>query len=129
MIVRSIAQLKAAGRYAEKPGVWTSSRYLLREDGVGFTVTQTTVAAGQSQTMQYKNHVEANLVMEGRGTVTDLATGESFELEPGTLYTLDKHDPHRLDAATDMRIVCVFLPALVGRETHDEDGSYPLLDD
>lgn len=129
MIVRSLDQLKASGRYAENPGVWTSSRYLLREDGVGFTVTQTTVAAGQSQTMQYKNHVEANLVIEGHGTVTDLATGETHSLEPGTMYTLDQHDPHRLDAVTDMRLVCVFLPALAGRETHDEDGSYPILDE
>lgn len=127
MIVRSLEQLKTSGRYAEKPGVWTSSRYLLRDDGVGFTLTQTTVAAGQSQTMQYRNHVEANLVIEGRGTVTDLATGEVHALEPGTMYTLDRHDPHRLDAHTDLRIVCVFEPALVGTETHDAEGSYPIL--
>ena len=127
MIVRSIEDLKASGRYAENPGVWTSSRYLLRDDGVGFTVTQTTVAAGQVQTMQYKNHLEANLIIEGEGTVTDLATGEEYALAPGTMYTLDKHDHHRLVAKTDMRIVCVFTPALVGTETHDEDGSYPIL--
>ena len=128
MIVRSLAQLKESGRYAEKPGVWSSSRYLLREDAVGFTVTQTTVAAGGGQIMQYKNHIEANLVIEGFGTVTDLTSGDIHELAPGTMYTLDRHDPHRLDARTDMRIVCVFTPALVGRETHDEDGSYPVLD-
>ncbi|MCA9019130.1 MAG: ectoine synthase, partial [Planctomycetaceae bacterium] len=27
-----------------------------------------------------------------------------------------------------MRMVCVFNPPLVGPETHDEDGVYPLLD-
>lgn len=43
------------------------------------------------------------------------------------MYTLDQHDRHELHANTDMRIVCVFTPALVGRETHDEDGSYPIL--
>ena len=56
-------------------------------------------------------------------------TGEVFALKAGTMYTLDRHDPHRLDATTDMRIVCVFSPALVGRETHDKDGSYPILED
>lgn len=127
MIVRSIEDLKASGRYAENPGVWTSSRYLLRDDGVGFTLTQTTVAAGRVQIMQYKNHLEANLIIEGEGTVTDLATGEEYALAPGTMYTLDRHDRHRLEAKTDMRIVCVFTPALVGTETHDEDGSYPIL--
>jgi L-ectoine synthase len=129
VIVRSLEQLKASGRYAEKPGVWTSSRYLLKADGVGFTLTQTSVAAGQVQEMEYRNHVEANLVIEGRGTVTNVATGEDFELQPGTMYTLDQNERHRLTAHTDMRIVCVFTPALVGRETHDADGSYPLLDE
>ena len=127
MIVRDLAELKASGRYGENPGVWTSSRYLLRDDAMGFTVTQTTVAAGQSQTMQYKNHVEANLIIEGEATLTDLNTGQTYELGPGSMYALDQHERHRLVARTDLRIVCVFSPALVGSETHDEDGSYPLL--
>ncbi len=127
MIVRTLDDLKAEGRYREKPGVWSSARYLLRDDGLGFTVTQTTVAAGSSQTMEYRHHLEANLVIEGRGTLTEVATGKTFQLDPGTMYALDKHDRHRLDAITDMRIVCVFSPALVGSETHDENGSYPLL--
>lgn len=129
MIVRSLEDLKANGDYRENPGVWSSARYLLRKDGVGMTVTQTTVAAGSSQTLQYKNHVEANLVIEGEGIVTDIATGQTYPLQAGTMYTLDKHDRHQIDATTDMRLVCVFLPALVGPETHDEDGSYPLLAD
>lgn len=129
MIVRTLEDLKAQGNYREKPGVWSSARYLLRGDGVGFTVTQTTVAAGSSQTMEYRNHIEANLVIEGEGDLTDTATGEAHRLKPGSMYALDKHDRHRLDAITDMRIVCVFSPALVGPETHDEDGSYPLLED
>ena len=128
MIVRNVEDLKTLGSYREKPGVWSSARYLLRRDGMGFTLTRTTVAAGASQTMQYKNHVEANLIIEGEGDLTDLATGTVFRLTPGTMYALDRHDRHRIDATTDMRIVCVFSPALAGPETHDEDGSYPLLD-
>ncbi len=127
MIVRSIEDLKAQGRYAEKPGAWTSSRYLLRDDNVGFTLTQTTVAAGTKQLMEYKNHIEANLIIEGEGTVTDMADGTTFDLAPGVMYTLDQHDRHELLAHTDLRIVCVFSPALVGTETHDADGSYPVL--
>jgi len=127
MIVRSIDDLKAQGRYQEKPGAWTSSRYLLRGDDVGFTLTQTTVAAGTVQLMEYKNHIEANLIIEGEGEVVDIATGETFALGPGVMYTLDKNDRHELRAVTDMRIVCVFSPALVGTESHDDDGSYPIL--
>ena len=129
MIVRTVEDLKTHGSYREKPGVWSSARYLLRRDGMGFTLTETTVAAGSSQTMQYKNHVEANLVIEGEGDVTDLATGRVHRLKSGTLYALDRHDRHRIDAITDMRMVCVFSPALAGPETHDEDGSYPILED
>jgi len=127
MIVRTIEDLKINGSYRENPGVWSSARYLLRDDKAGFTLTETRVAAGTSLTMEYKNHLEANLVIEGRGTVTDIATGETHELEAGSMYTLDKHDRHHLAATTDMRLVCVFTPALVGSETHDEDGSYPIL--
>ena len=129
MIVRTVEDLKTQGSYREKPGVWSSARYLLRRDGMGFTVTHTTVSAGSSQTMQYKNHVEANLVIEGEGELTDLATGTVHRLAPGTMYALDRHDRHRIDARTGIRIVCVFAPALVGPETHDEEGSYPILED
>ena len=129
MIVRTVEDLKTHGSYREKPGVWSSARYLLRRDGMGLTLTEATVAAGSSQTMQYKNHVEANLIIEGEGDVTDLATGRVHRLKPGTMYALDRHDRHRIDATTDMRLVCVFSPALVGPETHDEDGSYPMLED
>ena len=67
MIVRTLEDLKVNGNYREKPGVWSSARYLLRDDGVGITLTQTTIAAGSSQTMEYKNHIEANLIIEGEG--------------------------------------------------------------
>ena len=129
MIVRTVDDLKTQGSFREKPGVWSSARYLLRRDGMGFTLTQTTIAAGSSQTMQYRNHLEGNLVIEGEGVITDLDTGTVHRLRPGTMYALDKHDRHRIDARTGMRIVCVFVPALVGPETHDEDGSYPVLED
>lgn len=127
MIVRDLDELKKSGGYQEKPGVWTSARYLMKTDDVGFTLTQTTICAGSEFTMEYKNHVEANLVIEGTGKVIDEATGTTHSLKPGSMYTLDKHDRHSIIAHTDMRLVCVFTPALVGTESHDEDGSYPLL--
>jgi L-ectoine synthase len=40
---------------------------------------------------------------------------------------LDGHERHELHAETDLRMVCVFTPALTGQEVHDEDGAYPLL--
>ncbi len=101
-------------------------RYLLREDGVGFTVSDIRIEAGSDMVLWYKNHIEANYVLEGERSVEDLETGTVYELAPGTMYVLDKHDRHRFRSKTRMRMICVFTPALVGGETHDEDGSYPL---
>jgi L-ectoine synthase len=69
----------------ENPGVWTSARYLLRDDGLGFTVTETTVALGQRQEMEYRNHVEANFIIDGEGELTDFATGTVYPLSAGSM--------------------------------------------
>ncbi len=127
MIVRTPEDVKARGGYGEKPGFWTSTRYLLRDDNVGFTLTETTCAQGQTLEMEYKIHIEANLVIEGEAKLTDIATGQEYMLKPGSMYTLDKHDRHKIEALSDLRLVCVFTPALTGAETHDADGSYPIL--
>ena len=125
VIVRSLDDVKASGSYGEKAGVWSSARYLLNSDDVGFTLTMTTVASGQSIELEYKNHVEANLIIEGNARLTDVRSGKAYQLGPGDMYTLDNHERHKLEALTDLKLVCVFTPALVGNETHDEDGSYP----
>jgi L-ectoine synthase len=123
MIVTRLADLLGTERDVRGP-VWASRRFLLAGDGAGFTLTETTVEAGAEQVLWYKHHVEANYVIEGEGEVENLATGEVHALGPSTMYTLDQHERHRMTAFTRMRIVCVFLPPLTGRETHDADGSY-----
>lgn len=105
----------------------SSLRLLTRVDGVGFSLHDTRLSAGSTLDLWYKNHIEANYVLEGTGTLTNLDSGETFDVRPGFMYTLDKHDRHRMTTTSDMRIICVFTPALVGTEKHDEDGSYPLL--
>lgn len=123
MMVSSLQDLIDTPRDVRGP-VWASRRFLLAEDGVGFTLTETTTEAGAEQVLWYKHHVEANYVIEGEGEVENLATGEVFALGPGSMYVLDGHERHRLKSFTRMRFVCVFTPALTGRESHDEDGAY-----
>ena len=123
MIVRSLKDLIGGPRDV-RGDAWASRRFLLAEDGVGFTMTETLVVAGSEQVLWYKHHVEANYVIEGEGEVENMATGEVFALAPGTIYVLDQHERHRLKARTDLRLVCVFTPALTGRESHDADGAY-----
>jgi len=125
MIVKTLDDISGTSRDVRGPE-WTSRRFLLAEDGVGFTLTETTTEAGADQVLWYKNHIEANYVIEGVGEVENIATGEIFPLKPGSMYVLDKHEKHRLKSFTSMRLVCIFMPPLSGGETHDKDGSYEL---
>jgi L-ectoine synthase len=125
MIVRTLNDLIDTPRDV-RGSVWASRRFLLAEDGVGFTLTETSIVAGAEQVLWYKHHVEANYVIEGEGEVENMATGEVFALAPGSIYVLDQHERHRLRSFSAMRLVCVFTPALTGRETHDADGAYAL---
>lgn len=126
MIVRRLDDVRAAGNEVSGP-TWTSRRLLLAEDGCNFSLHDTTLGAGTDTKMWYRNHVEAVYCIGGEGWIDDHETGERHPIAPGTLYVLDKHDRHTLHAETELRMVCVFDPALVGGETHDADGAYPLL--
>jgi L-ectoine synthase len=123
MIIRTLDGIAGTDRDVSGP-TWRSRRILLDRDGMEHSLHWTEVAAGSEMTLWYKHHLEANLCISGTGEVVDLATGETFPIEPGTLYALDQHDRHVLRANTDLKLVCVFTPALTGRETHDADGSY-----
>ena len=57
--------------------------------------------------------------------MVDVASGKTHELRPGIMYTLDQHDRHILRAKTNMTLLCVFWPALVGNESHGASGGYP----
>jgi len=102
-----------------------SARYLTTKDGMGFSYNDNRIAAGSEMTLWYKHHWEANFILSGRGTVTDLTTGQSWMLEPGVLYTVGPNDRHRLVLTGDTHLVSVFCPPLKGDERHDPDGAYP----
>lgn len=106
---------------------WTSRRLLLADDCMGFSLHDTLIHADATTEMHYQHHLEAVYCVEGRGRVKVVETGEEFEIQPGTVYALNGHERHLLTADIEMRMVCVFNPALVGREEHDENGVYPLL--
>lgn len=101
-----------------------SRRFLVHSDNMGYTLTDTTVHAGTKSRIEYRNHLEACYCIEGRGEVVDL-DGNSHPILPGTMYALDKNDAHFLIAApdTDLRLVCVFSPALHGNERHSLDST------
>ena len=102
-----------------------SRRFLVEDDGMGYTLTDTIVRPGTTSPLRYRKHLEACYCISGCGEVID-EHGVRHRIEPGTLYALDQHDPHYLAATgdTDLRLVCVFSPALRGDERHEinDDG-------
>jgi len=128
MIVRSLEEVKGTERDVQAEN-WVSRRLLLKSDGMGFSLHETTIFAGTETYICYANHLEAVYCIEGEGEVETLEDGRIHPIRPGVVYALDRHDRHHLRAKTQMRLVCVFNPPLTGREVHDADGIYPLLDE
>lgn len=126
MKVRTLSDLEGTDRDVQAP-TWKSRRFILADDGVGFSFNDTVLYAGTETHMHYKNHIESVYCIEGRAELTDVRTGEVHEITAGTMYLLDEHDEHVLKVIEDVRMMCVFTPALTGQEVHDEDGVYPLL--
>ncbi|MBZ2199410.1 MULTISPECIES: ectoine synthase [Occultella] len=126
MLVRTIAEITDTDADIKTEN-WRSKRIILAKEGVGFSVHETTLYAGTVNDFWYANHIEAVFIVEGEGEITDLATGETHQLGPGSLYLLNDHDKHQVRPRTQMRTVCVFNPPVTGREVHDENGVYPLV--
>ncbi|MDM8165229.1 ectoine synthase [Roseovarius sp.] len=103
---------------------WSSVRMLLADDKMGFSFHITFLNTGSEHTFEYKNHFESVYCMSGKGSITDIATGETHEIKPGVMYALDKHDRHVLRAEEELVMACVFNPPVTGNEVHREDGSY-----
>lgn len=124
MLIRNLTKVRASDANIVSDG-WESARLLLKDDGMGFSMHVTTLQAGTELKMHYQNHLEAVLVLKGKGTIEDLATGEVHKLQPGVLYALNDHDRHIVRPETEILTVCVFNPPVTGREVHDENGAYP----
>jgi len=127
MIVRNFLSARATKRRVQSRN-WDSVRLVLKNDDVGFSFHITTIYAGTQTRMHYTNHAEVVYCISGEGEVETIADHARYPLAPGTIYVLDKHDEHILRAHTEMQMACVFSPALTGSETHDVNGSYPLVE-
>ena len=126
MIVRTLEEIVGSERDVRaENGNWVSRRFLLKDDGLGFSFHETIIFAGTETDIWYKHHLEAVYCVGGEGEIEDLETGVTHPLRDGTLYALDGHERHKLRAFRDLRLVCAFNPPVTGREVHDADGAYP----
>ena len=76
--------------------------------------------------MHYQNHLESVYCISGEGEVETLDDGKKYPISAGTLYILDKHERHILRSFKEMKMACVFNPALNGKEVHNAEGAYEL---
>lgn len=125
MIVRDLTDIaKNEKDRVVRDAQWTSVRMLLADDKMGFSFHITTLDAGSEHTFEYKNHFESVFCIQGKGSITDLGTGETHEIRPGTMYALNLHDRHILRSEEELVMACCFNPPVTGTEVHREDGSY-----
>lgn len=127
MIVRQLSEIIGTDRDV-RAETFHSRRLLLAEDGMGFSLHDTVLHAGSETLIWYKHHLEAVYCIEGSGELEVLPNGPVWPIRVGTMYALDGHEKHLLRAHEDLRVVCVFNPALTGREVHDDEGTYPPAD-
>ena len=126
MFVKTVDGLRAEGiEKVVANGSARTVRMLTQADGLGFTLCDVRLAAGQSNVLWYKNHWESNYMLAGTGKVEDLTTGEVWPLEAGTMYVVGPDDRHSMHAVTDLHLISVFNPPLVGHEEHDGEGTLP----
>ncbi|MHA3979863.1 ectoine synthase [Halovulum sp. GXIMD14794] len=129
MIVRDLNKIPEAEPHrVVSDAQWTSVRMLLADDNMGFSFHITTLNAGSEHEFEYKNHFESVFCMKGKGSITDLGTGQTHEILPGVMYALDQHDRHILRAEEELVMACCFNPPVTGKEVHQADGSYALVD-
>ncbi|MFN2329319.1 MAG: ectoine synthase [Chromatocurvus sp.] len=129
MIVRTLAEAEKTERRIVSPdGNWESTRLLLKNDDMGYSFHITTIYEGADFRMHYKNHLESVYCISGEGEVETLADGKKYPISPGTLYNLNLHDEHMLRAFKELKLACVFNPPVTGKEVHNADGAYELME-
>ena len=127
MIVRTLEEITGTDQDARGDG-WRARRHFVRADGLGFSLSETTVEGGREMNLWYKHHNEACFVIEGAAEITERDTGTVHRIGPGDAYA-PHQDRHTIRVLDPLRLVCVFSPALTGTETHDADGSYLPVED
>jgi L-ectoine synthase len=103
----------------------TVRRPLLSADGTGLSLSDLRTTPGEKIDLWYRNHCEANYLVEGSAEVLDKATGENHPLVPGDLFVVSPKDRHRVSNTNGVRFLSIFNPPIKGDERYDDEGGYP----
>jgi L-ectoine synthase len=109
-------ELKGTSRHIRND-VYETYRFLLSGDDADVTVTDIVLAPGVEALYGYEHHIEIAYCIEGKAQLTDLTSGQVFDIEPETLWVARKGSQFRFIAEVPTRLICVFSPAFNGQET------------
>ena len=123
MFIKRVDEMRRAGNeMMTADGQARRVRMLTKADAVGFGFDDLRLAVGAEATLWTRQHRQANHVISGTGEVTDLRTGQTWALGPSVAYYVGPEDRHSLRANTDMHLLSVISPPLVGDEQYDAEG-------
>ncbi|MBT6512199.1 MAG: cupin domain-containing protein [Rhodospirillaceae bacterium] len=100
-------------------------RPLLSADGTGLSLSDLLTTPGEKIDLWYRNHCEANYLVEGSAEVWDKATDERHALTPGDMFVIGPRDKHRVSNTNGVRFLSIFNPPIKGDERYDDKGGYP----
>ena len=125
MFVQTLDEMRKAGKEdVFCDGALRSVDFLLKDDGMGFTMSDVRCAAGLDEVLWYKHHWEANYIVSGEGLLEDMSNGQTWSVGPGVIYVVGPQDRHRFRADTELHAISIFNPPLPAGVAYDEDGSF-----
>jgi L-ectoine synthase len=118
MFARDVEDILGTERDVAGDG-WKSRRLIVAEDGLKYSVHETSLDAGVTLRFVYAVHRETVYCIEGEGSVSNVSTGEVWPLRPGCLYSVGIGDDHVVTTDSAVKLVCIFDPPLEGTEEAD----------
>ena len=105
MFVRTIDQLAGSDKEVkwQNGDLWLKAvRLVTKTDGAGFSLADVRLSAGWEIDCHYKHHIEVSIVLSGSATLTEHATGKSWEVGPGDVYVVGPRDKHHVSTRTEL---------------------------
>lgn len=118
MITRNVSEIIGTERDVRGKG-WNSRRLVLADDQVGYSLHETTLDPDVELGFEYGSHRETVYCVDGEGSVEDVGSGRRVPLRPGSMYSAGIGERHVVRTDTQMRLVCIFTPALAADEEAD----------
>jgi len=125
MFVKTWAMAEEKGHAVERGGGGSRfAKLVTTDDNLGFAISDVWFKAGREADLWYRNHWEANIVLDGHVEITEDATGTVHTMQTGDVYCVGPKDKHHLKVVEDSHVLSIFNPPLTGNERHDDQGGY-----